>query len=143
MRDKNKCKICECYNCDKNDQCLECQSCIDNDLFVDILETQCQDREEVEYPREEMKYPIEPLPCPFCGTELKEYPMVMIVEPVRSEEYLMAKLNKGHFLGTDNWFHVHCIRCGSTGARGLDRVAALERWNERGHSSMAEKLGWK
>lgn len=91
----------------------------------------------------QMEYPIEPLPCPFCGTELKEYPMVMIVTPVHSEEYLLAKLNKQRFLGTDNWFHVHCIICGSTGARGLDRVEALTRWNERGHSSLQDKLGWK
>ena len=89
-----------------------------------------------------MEYPIEPLPCPFCGTELKEFPKVMIVTPVRSEEYLMAKLNKGRFLGTDNWFHVRCIRCGATGARGVDRMEALTRWNERGHSSLQEKLGW-
>lgn len=91
----------------------------------------------------QMEYPIEPLPCPFCGTELKKYPKIMIVIPVHSEEYLIAKLNKEHFLGTDNWFHVHCIRCGATGARGLDRVEALTRWNERGHSSLKEKLKWK
>lgn len=89
----------------------------------------------------QMEHPIEPLPCPFCGTELKEYPKVMIVVPVHSEEYLIAKLNKGDFLGTDNWFHVHCIHCGATGARGHDRIEALTLWNERGHSSLDEKLG--
>lgn len=91
----------------------------------------------------QMEYPIEPLPCPFCGTELKEYPKVMIVVPVRSEEYLLAELEHGRFLGTDNWFHVNCIRCGATGASGQDREEALTRWNERGHSSVAEKLQWK
>lgn len=91
----------------------------------------------------QMEYPIEPLPCPFCGTELKEYPKVMVVVPVRSEEYLLAKLEHGCFLGTDNWFHVCCVRCGATGARGLDRVEALTRWNERGHSSVSEKLQWR
>lgn len=90
----------------------------------------------------QMEYPIEPLPCPFCGTELKEFPKVMIVVPVHSEEYLIAKLNKGHFLGSDNWYHVHCIHCGATGARGVDRVEALARWNERGHSSLSESLKW-
>lgn len=90
----------------------------------------------------QMEYPIEPLPCPFCGTELKEFPKVMIVVPVHSEEYLIAKLNKGHFLGTDNWFQVKCIHCGATGARGLDRVEALTRWNERGHSRLDDDLGW-
>lgn len=91
----------------------------------------------------QMEYPIEPLPCPFCGAELKEFPKVMIVIPVHSEEYLLAKLNNGNFLGTDNWFHVRCIKCGSTGARGVDRLEALTRWNERGHSTLQEKLGWK
>lgn len=91
----------------------------------------------------QMEYLIEPLPCPFCGKELKEYPEVMVVVPVHSEEYLLAKLNKGHFLGTDNWFHVKCIQCGATGARGLDRIEALTRWNERGHSELTEKLAWK
>lgn len=101
-------------------------------------------RESREAPIElQMEYPIEPLPCPFCGTELKEYPKVMIVVPVHSEEYLLAKLNNGRFLGSDNYFHVRCIRCGATGARGLDRVEALTRWNERGHSSLTKKLGWK
>lgn len=90
-----------------------------------------------------MEYPIEPLPCPFCGTELKEFPPIMTVVPVHSEEYLITKLNKGHFLGTDNWFHVRCVKCGASGARGLDRVEAITRWNERGHSSLEEKLGWK
>ncbi len=91
----------------------------------------------------QMAYPIEPLPCPFCGAELKEFPKIMVVVPVHSEEYLLAKLNKGCFLGTDNWFHVQCVRCGASGARGLSRMEALTRWNERGHSELQEKLGWK
>lgn len=101
-------------------------------------------RESEEAPIEvQMEYPIEPLPCPFCGTELKEFPKVMIVQPVHSEEYLIAKLKKEHFLGTDNWFNVQCIKCGATGARGLDRIEALTRWNERGHSQVLEKLEYK
>lgn len=91
----------------------------------------------------QMEYPIEPLPCPFCGTELKEFPKIMVVVPVHSEEYLLAELNKARFLGSDNYFHVRCIQCGATGARGLDRVEALTRWNERGHSSFADALAWK
>lgn len=91
----------------------------------------------------QMQYPIEPLACPFCGKELKEYPMVMIVVPVHSEEYLIAKLNKGLFLGTENWFNVRCIQCGASGARGLDRAEAIIRWNERGHSDLSEKLFYR
>lgn len=43
------------------------------------------------------------LPCPFCGLDLssKNIPQIMTVRPVHSEEYLIAKLNKGHFLGSD------------------------------------------
>lgn len=93
--------------------------------------------------RVQMEYPIKPLPCPFCGAELSGFPKVMIVVPVHSEEYLLAKLNKGCFLGTDNWFQVRCIKCGAAGARGLDRVEALTRWNERGHSELEEKSGQK
>ena len=44
MRDKHKCKQCECYLCDKNDCCLECQSCIDNDYFVDTCNSKCPHR---------------------------------------------------------------------------------------------------
>ena len=47
-------------------------------------------------------------PCPFCGTALSEFPEIMVNRPVRSEEYLTEKLKHGHFLGTDNWFHVVC-----------------------------------
>ena len=48
MRNHKMCKHCECYNCDNNDKCLECQSCIDNDYFVDAHESQCSDRKEVQ-----------------------------------------------------------------------------------------------
>lgn len=79
----------------------------------------------------QMEYPIDPLPCPFCGRELKKFPKVMVVVPVHSEEYLLAELNKGQFLGTDSWLHVQCIKCGASGARGLDEIEAIMRWNER------------
>ena len=48
MRNSNICKQCECYNCDLNGGCLECQSCIDNDYFVDKSKSRCHDRKEVE-----------------------------------------------------------------------------------------------
>ena len=31
-------------------------------------------------------------PCPFCGTNLSEFPKAMTVKPVRTDEYLLAKL---------------------------------------------------
>lgn len=72
-------------------------------------------------------------PCPFCGTDLssKFFPQVMTVRPVHSEEYLIAKLNKGHFLGSDNYYSVQCIQCGASGARGLTKEHAIEAWNRR------------
>ena len=76
---------------------------------------------------------IELKPCPFCGTELttQYFPQVMTVRPVHSEEYFIAKLNKGHFLGSDNYYNVVCIKCGATGARGVTKKVAIEAWNRR------------
>lgn len=48
MRCKHKCKQCECYLCEKNDSCLRCQICIDNNHFVDIYDSKCPDRIEGE-----------------------------------------------------------------------------------------------
>ena len=48
MRNSNICKQCECYNCDLNDSCYECQICIDSDDFVDKSKSTCRDRKEVE-----------------------------------------------------------------------------------------------
>lgn len=81
--------------------------------------------------KSQMEYLIDPLPCPFCGTEIKKYPKVMTIARVHSEEYLIAEMNNGYFHGTDNWFQVECPHCGSTGARGQDRLAALQNWNRR------------
>lgn len=70
-------------------------------------------------------------PCPFCGAKLSEFPFYMIIQPVHSEAYLLAKLFKQRFLGNDNGFAVKCITCGSQGARGLTRQEAAEKWNRR------------
>lgn len=40
-------------------------------------------------------------PCPFCGTDLSVFPEVMTVQPVRTEEYLLAKLKKKQIIGSD------------------------------------------
>lgn len=70
-------------------------------------------------------------PCPFCGEELSEFPDVMIVKPVHSEEYLKAKLEHGRFLGSDKYFAVHCVNCGAIGQRELDKETAIKLWNAR------------
>lgn len=72
-----------------------------------------------------------PKPCPFCGTVLSTLPIFMTVPPACSDEYLQWKLDNKKILGTDNWFNVHCIQCGATGPRGLDRVQAIANWNRR------------
>ncbi|MBQ3566802.1 MAG: Lar family restriction alleviation protein [Oscillospiraceae bacterium] len=69
--------------------------------------------------------------CPFCGCKLSEFPYVMIVQPVRSDEYLLAKLNKGDFLGGENGYHVHCINCGASGGRDTIPEVAINKWNRR------------
>lgn len=70
-------------------------------------------------------------PCPFCGANLSDYPLVMILKPVYSEEYLIAKLNKGHFLGGDNGYEVRCIQCGASGGRDNIPEVAMQKWNKR------------
>ena len=72
-------------------------------------------------------------PCPFCGEDLSQYPIFMILRPVHSEEYLIAKLNKGHFLGGDNGYSVQCIVCGASGGRDTLPDLAVKLWNTRGH----------
>ncbi len=70
-------------------------------------------------------------PCPFCGTDLSDYPLIMVLKPVYSEEYLIAKLNKGHFLGGDNGYEVRCIKCGASGGRDTIPEVAVQKWNRR------------
>ena len=35
MHDKHICRKCLCYLCGRNDKCLRCQYCIDNNMFLD------------------------------------------------------------------------------------------------------------
>lgn len=44
MRNKQKCEQCECYLCNNNNCCLECQSCVDNDYFVNADDSECPHR---------------------------------------------------------------------------------------------------
>lgn len=69
--------------------------------------------------------------CPFCGCKLSDFPMICILKPIHSEEYLIAKLNKGHFLGGDNGYAVHCIHCGAIGGSDTDPRTAIKKWNSR------------
>ncbi len=64
-------------------------------------------------------------PCPFCGRNLEEFPIFMVVPPVHTDEYLKWKLAQGHFLGSDNYFVARCIQCGAQGRRGYKREDAI------------------
>lgn len=70
-------------------------------------------------------------PCPFCGCDMNAFPLVMTVKPLHSDEYLIAKLNKGHFLGSENGYAVMCPRCGGQGPSDTIVVFAVNKWNNR------------
>lgn len=70
-------------------------------------------------------------PCPFCGTDLSKFPEVMIIQPVRTDEYLLEKLKHKQIIGSDAGYEVRCCKCGSTGSRGMTRQEAAEYWNMR------------
>lgn len=74
---------------------------------------------------------IQLLDCPFCGCKLSDFPLFMTVKPVHSEEYLIAKLEHGRFLGNDNGYAVNCPYCGATGSRDTSPEYACEKWNWR------------
>lgn len=69
--------------------------------------------------------------CPFCGCKMSEFPLFMTLKPVHSEEYLMAKLEHGHFLGGDNGYAVSCPTCGAKGGRDTSPEVACKKWNMR------------
>ena len=62
---------------------------------------------------------------------LNDFPQVMTVPPVRTEEYLMAELEHKKIIGSDAGYNVFCIKCGASGARGMTREEAIKKWNER------------
>ena len=41
-------------------------------------------------------------PCPFCGTDLSEFPQVMTVKPVRTDEYLLYGMPVEQLFSTRN-----------------------------------------
>lgn len=69
--------------------------------------------------------------CPFCGCKMSDFPLLMTLKPVHSEEYLMAELEHGRFLGNDNSYTVTCIRCGATGGKDTCPEVACKKWNRR------------
>lgn len=55
-------------------------------------------------------------PCPFCGTNLCDFPEVMIIEKKR--------------IRPDN-YTITCIQCGATGGNAWSKKEATEKWNRR------------
>lgn len=70
-------------------------------------------------------------PCPFCGENVNSFPLVMTIQPVHSDEYLLAKLNKGHFLSGENGYLIKCPRCGAQGSSDTNVILAVNKWNNR------------
>lgn len=70
-------------------------------------------------------------PCPFCGTELEDYPQIMTVHKAHSEEYLKELDENKTIRGSDGYFVVECPRCGAVGARKITAGHAIEAWNRR------------
>lgn len=68
-------------------------------------------------------------PCPFCSTNLNEFPDVMVVKQAVYGEYLQWKKDNKKILGTDTWLVVRCIKCGGTGPRGSTKKEAIDCWN--------------
>ena len=65
--------------------------------------------------------------CPFCGSRMSDFPLFDTLKPVHSEEYLMAKLEHGRFLGSDNGYAVNCPDCGATSGRDTSPEYACEK----------------
>lgn len=70
-------------------------------------------------------------PCPFCGEDVNNYPLLITIQPLHSDEYLLAKLNKGHFLGHANGYTVTCPHCGARGSSDTCVIFAVNKWNNR------------
>lgn len=68
-------------------------------------------------------------PCPFCKTDLNDFPEVMVVKQAVYGEYLQWKKDNKKIIGTDTWMVVRCVKCGATGPRGLTNQDAKDRWN--------------
>ena len=68
-------------------------------------------------------------PCPFCNTNLNEFPKVMVIKQAVYGEYLQWKKDNAKILGTDTWLVVRCPKCGGTGPRGVDEKQAINEWN--------------
>ena len=68
-------------------------------------------------------------PCPFCNTDLRDFPKVMVIKQAVYGEYLQWKKDNAKILGTDTWLVVRCVKCGGTGPRGSTEQEAIDRWN--------------
>ncbi|MEG1550654.1 MAG: Lar family restriction alleviation protein [Oscillospiraceae bacterium] len=70
-------------------------------------------------------------PCPFCGAKLNDFHTILTVTPVHSDDYLIAKLEHKQIIGSDSYYAVCCIICGSSGKSGYTKEEAIKNWNRR------------
>lgn len=80
---------------------------------------------------------LEIKPCPFCGTDLssKNFPQVMTVVKVYSDEYLTALITKGKLLSSENYYNGACVHCGARGPRAVIKEETIKAWNTRNENS--------
>lgn len=72
---------------------------------------------------------------------MTEFPEIMAIPPVRTDEYLLAKIEHKKIIGSDAGYAVKCCKCGATGKRGMTRGEAAENWNMRANDgSYVDKL---
>ena len=69
-------------------------------------------------------------PCPFCGTDLNEYPTYFSIRRVCDEMYVKWLHENGYIAGADVDYVVTCPHCGARGPHDSEKFI-VKRWNER------------
>lgn len=70
-------------------------------------------------------------PCPFCGCDLTQFPLFMVVHHATSDAYVKWLIETKQIIGSDDSFVVNCIKCGAVSPRGISKESAIEEWNRR------------
>lgn len=70
-------------------------------------------------------------PCPFCGCDVDDFPLVMVLKESHSDEYLLEKLKKGHIISSDNGYEIVCPSCGAKSPHDRNPIFVINWWNTR------------